>query len=143
MHARQIDRIRDSFVLVLFDPDRAAKLFYDRLFELEPETRTLFSRDMEEQGRTLIRTLAIVVTGLSRLDAMIPTLSDLAIRHVRYGVERHHYAAVGVAIIDMLDVVCADDFDADTRASWSEAYRLIADAMIAAAYPPTQDLVGS
>ena len=135
MHPRQIDQIRDSFVHVLFDPERAARLFYGRLFELAPDTRSLFGRDMDEQGRILIRSLATIVTGLARFEAMIPTLRDLAVRHVGYGVEQRHYVTVGIAIVDMLTIVCEDEFDASSRAAWLEAYKLIADTMIAAAYP--------
>ncbi|KQN25865.1 hypothetical protein ASE86_06620 [Sphingomonas sp. Leaf33] len=137
MHARQIEQIRDTFVHVLFDPERAAGVFYGRLFDLAPETRPLFKSDMDEQGRVLIRSLATIITGLSRFDAMVPTLTDLAIRHDGYGVRRDHYAIVGTAIIDMLEVVCPDDFDDSVRAAWIEAYGLIADTMIAAAYPPS------
>lgn len=137
MHSRQIDQIRDTFVHVLFDPERAARLFYGRLFELAPDTRALFQTDMEEQGRILIRSLATIVTGLARFDAMAPTLRDLAIRHVGYGVERRHYVTVGVAIIDMLTIVCEDDFDTASRTAWLEAYKRIADTMIVAAYPPS------
>lgn len=135
MHARQIDQIRDTFVHVLFDPERAARLFYGRLFELSPDTRALFERDMDEQGRVLIRSLATIVTGLARFEAMVPMLNDLAIRHVGYGVKRRHYATVGIAIIEMLTAVCKDDFDASSRAAWLEAYKQIADTMIAVAYP--------
>ncbi len=135
MHSRQIDQVRDTFVHVLFDPERAARLFYGRLFDLAPDTRALFGNEMDEQGRILIRSLATIVTGLARFDAMAPALADLARRHVEYGVERRHYITVGVAIIDMLTIVCEDDFDASSRAAWLEAYELIADTMIAAAYP--------
>ncbi len=135
MHAHQIDQIRDCFVHVVFDPERAARLFYGRLFELAPETRPLFQRDMDEQGRMLISALATIVTGLDRFESMVPTLQALAIRHVGYGVERRHYAPVGVAMVEMMAAVCEPGFDGTNRAAWVETYTLIADTMIAAAYP--------
>ena len=138
MHARQIELIRDSFVHVLFDPDRAGDVFYRRLFELSPDTRALFKSNMDEQARVLIRSIATIVTGLARFDTMVPTLNDLARRHVEYGATPQHYTAVGVAMIDMLETVCPD-FSALDRETWQEAYALIADTMIAAAYQTRGD----
>lgn len=134
MHPGQINQIRDCFVHVLFDPERASRLFYGELFALAPETRALFTRDMDAQGRILIQSLATIVTGLERFDAMAPGLCALAIRHVGYGVEQRHYAIVGVALIDMLTTVCNGGFDPATRGAWTEAYALVADTMMAAAY---------
>ncbi|MES2338937.1 MAG: globin domain-containing protein [Pseudomonadota bacterium] len=134
MDSLRIERVRDSFVHVLFDPDRASRLFYDRLFELAPATRDLFTHDIAVQGRVLIESIATIVTGLARFDAMRPTLAALAIRHAGYGVTPDHYPIVGQALLDMMERVCGD-FDMDTRKAWADAYTLISDAMIAAAYP--------
>ena len=72
VNPRQIDQIRDSFIHVLFEPERASRQFYDRLFALAPEIRALFTRDMETQGRILIQSLSTIVTGLARFDAIGP-----------------------------------------------------------------------
>ena len=102
MDANQVNLIRDSFVQILLDSDAAARLFYDRLFELAPDTCPLFRNDMAEQGRHLIGALAKIVTGLSSLDVMLPGLCKLAARHVDYGVEDRHYAVAGNALLHMV-----------------------------------------
>lgn len=132
MDANQIDLVRDSFVQILLDADAAARLFYDRLFDLAPDTRPLFRNDMVEQGRHLIGALAKIVTGLSRLDAMLPVLCKLAERHVDYGVEDRHYAAVGDALVTMVTIHGGAAIDDATVQAWKTAYALIADVMIAA-----------
>lgn len=40
--------VRDSFAKVVPIAPRAAALFYDRLFELDPSLRPLFQGDMRE-----------------------------------------------------------------------------------------------
>ena len=58
---RQVELIQDSFVHVVPISDVAAKIFYDRLFELRPEFRRMFPSDMEMQRGKLMTTLAAVV----------------------------------------------------------------------------------
>jgi len=132
MDANQVNLIRDSFVQILLDSDAAARLFYDRLFELAPDTRPLFQNDMAEQGRHLISALAKIVTGLSSLDVMLPGLCKLAERHVDYGVEDRHYAVAGNALLHMVTAHGGLAIDSVTVQAWKTAYALLADVMIAA-----------
>ena len=132
MDANQVNLIRDSFVQILLDSDAAARLFYNRLFELAPDTRPLFQNDMAEQGRHLISALAKIVTGLSSLDVMLPGLCKLAERHVDYGVEDRHYADAGNALLHMVTAHGGLAIDSVTVQAWKTAYALLTDVMIAA-----------
>jgi hemoglobin-like flavoprotein len=85
MRQEQVELIRASFEVILRAGDQASHLFYDRLFELAPETRRRFKNDMAEQGRVLIAALARIVTGLSHQQDVLPALQKLAVRHVAYG----------------------------------------------------------
>jgi len=61
---RQQTLIRESWAQVAPIADTAATIFYDRLFELDPSLRKLFSRtDMAGQRRDLMQTLALRVTA--------------------------------------------------------------------------------
>ena len=45
-----------------------ARLFYDRLFELDPSLRSLFEHsDMAEQGKKLTQMITVAVKSLDRL----------------------------------------------------------------------------
>lgn len=132
--ARQIELVQDSFELVLPITRQAAEEFYRRLFLIAPHTRALFKHDMVEQGSKLFLTLAAVVDALDRLEDILPTASALAVRHVAYGVQPPDYAAVGVALIEMLVATLGHRFDAETEAAWISAYELLSGAMIQAAY---------
>jgi hypothetical protein len=85
MTPAQIELIQQSFARLAPISDKAAALFYDRLFETAPEVKPLFRGDMTKQGRKLMATLALVVNGLNKLDAILPAASVLAKRHVGYG----------------------------------------------------------
>jgi nitric oxide dioxygenase len=66
--AEQIGLIRNSFAAVVPIRAAVAAMFYARLFEIAPEVRRLFPRDLSAQGAKLMAALAFVVARLDRLD---------------------------------------------------------------------------
>ena len=50
---------------------------------------------MRDQGKKLMAMLATVVQGLNDLDALMPAIRALAVRHNDYKVEPAHYDHVG------------------------------------------------
>src|SRR4051812_49953514 len=118
MTPNQIQLVQSSFAKVAPIAEQAAALFYARLFELAPEVRTMFKGDMIEQGRKLIAMLSTVVSGLNRVENIVPVAQQLAVRHVGYGVQTVHYTVVGTALIDTLAKGLGDAFTPDTRLAW-------------------------
>ncbi|RWM19602.1 MAG: hemin receptor [Mesorhizobium sp.] len=130
----QIKLVQDSFREVVPIKTAAAALFYEKLFAIDGSLKALFSEtDMGKQGSKLMAALGFVVHGLSRAETILPTVQDLARRHVGYGVEEHHYPIVGQALIETLDAGLGPAFTADVREAWEAAYGLLAGVMIAAA----------
>lgn len=80
----------------------AARLFYDKLFELDPGTRPLFTSDMKEQGRKLMQMITAAVQGLDDLDQTLPAVRGLGRRHADYGVQDEHYDTVDAALLRTL-----------------------------------------
>jgi nitric oxide dioxygenase len=141
VNARQIQIVKTTWQQVLPIRAAAADLFYGRLFELAPEVRPMFKRDIHAQGAMLMATLAAVVDHLEHLDAVLPTAQALARRHVDYGVRAEHYPVVGQALLWTLEQGLGQAFTASVREAWAAAYTILADAMTRAAYPcdtPTQ-----
>ena len=60
MTPQQVDLVQSSFAKVAPIAETAAGLFYNRLFEIAPQTKSLFHVDMAEQGRKLMTTLGVV-----------------------------------------------------------------------------------
>jgi hemoglobin-like flavoprotein len=135
MTPQQVEQVQASFAKVAPIADQAAALFYRRLFETAPEVRPLFPGDMAVQQQKLMTALASVVAGLGEIEAISPIVSDLAVRHVAYGVRPEHYAAVGAALVWTLEQGLGAEFTAPVRAAWTAAYAGLSEMMIAAAYP--------
>lgn len=135
MDTHRIALLRDSFDRVLPIAGPAAALFYQRLMEIDPSTRPLFAEtDMAAQGTKLMQALAMAVASLERPDVLVPKLRDMARRHVEYGVERHHYASVGAALLWTLGQGMGAAFTPEIEDAWSEAFAVLADVMTDAAY---------
>jgi hemoglobin-like flavoprotein len=134
MTPKQVAQVQQSFAMVAPVADEAAALFYGRLFEIAPQLRPLFRGDMAEQGRKLMATLAVVVNGLTRLEAILPAASALARRHVDYGVRPDHYRPVGLALIWTLERSLGSQWTPDLAAAWTAAYTTLSDYMIDEAY---------
>lgn len=130
----QIQLVQASFAKVVPISDKAAELFYGRLFEIAPDIKPLFTSDITQQGRKLMTTLGVVVNGLSDFDAVLPAARTLAVRHVDYGVAPSHYPPVGAVLIWTLEQGLGDAFDDAARTAWSEAYAVLSSVMIEAAY---------
>src|ERR1700749_3132123 len=102
--------------------DQAAILFYDRLFEIAPQVKSMFPADMTEQRRKLMTMLATVVGGLGNLSSILPAASALAKRHVAYGAKAEHYPVVGAALLWTLEKGLGDGWTPDVAAAWTAAY---------------------
>lgn len=114
------------------DAELLATRFYDRLFEIDPTTKPLFTHDMGEQRMKLVQTIAVVVHALDDLQTIVPAIQALGRRHVAYGVTAKHWESVGNALLWALEDAFGDAFTADVRDAWAAAYGLIAQTALAA-----------
>jgi nitric oxide dioxygenase len=130
----QIKLVQESFSKVAPISDQAAVLFYDRLFEVAPQVRALFPDEMSEQRKKLMATLAVVVNGLTNLEAVLPAASALAKRHVGYGAKPEHYPVVGGALLWTLEKGLGDAWTPELAEAWAAAYGTLSGFMIAEAY---------
>ena len=138
MNAAQIKLVQDSFAKVAPISAQAAVLFYDRLFEVAPGVKAMFPADMTEQRKKLMATLAVVVGGLSNLEAVLPAASALAKRHVSYGAKPEHYPVVGGALLWTLEKGLGDAWTPEVAAAWTAAYGTLSGYMISEAYGSAQ-----
>ena len=134
MTPNQVELVQKSFSRVAPISDKAAALFYGRLFEIAPEVKPFFRGDMAEQGRKLMATLAVVVNGLTHLETILPAASALAKRHVGYGVKASHYAPVGAALLWTLEQGLGPAWTPELAVAWTAAYTTLSGFMIGEAY---------
>jgi hemoglobin-like flavoprotein len=133
MTPAQIKLVQQSFAKVAPTADKAAELFYGRLFEIAPQVRKLFPDDLTEQRKKLMATLTIVVNGLDNMDSILPAAAALAKRHVAYGAQAAHYSVVGDALLWTLEKGLDRSWTPDVAAAWTSAYAALSGFMINAA----------
>jgi nitric oxide dioxygenase len=138
MTPEQVTLVQQSFAKVAPISEQAAELFYGRLFEVAPGVRAIFPDDMTEQRKKLMATLAVVVGGLTNLEAVLPAASALAKRHVNYGAKPGHYPVVGGALLWTLEKGLGDAWTPETAAAWTAAYGTLSNYMISEAYGSAQ-----
>lgn len=125
--------VQASWAKVAPISEDAARLFYAKLFELDPEVRPLFKADLKSQGEKLMKMLGMAVNGLNNLDRLVPVVQDLGKRHKNYGVVPQHYDTVAAALLDTLEKGLGDEFTPETKEAWTAVYTVLSATMIAAA----------
>ena len=130
MRTSQVTLVQESWEQVLPIADTAAQLFYQRLFELDPSLRRLFTQtDMVEQRKKLMKMITVAVRGLTRLDELVPAVEALGNRHAGYGVTDAHYGTVAAALLWTLEQGLGESFTPKVRAAWMETYTILATVM--------------
>lgn len=137
MTPQQVEMVQGSWKKVLPIADTAAELFYGKLFSLDPSLKPLFRGDMKEQGRKLMSMIGTAVNGLTRLDAIVPAVQALGVRHAGYGVKPAHYGTVATALLWTLEQGLGDAFTPEVKQAWVETYTVLAKTMQDAAATAT------
>ena len=132
MNTQQIELVQASFEKVRPIADQAAETFYQRLFEIAPQYRSLFKNNIKKQGAMLMSTLGLAVGSLNNLEAILPAVQSLGRRHAGYGVTAEHYQPVAEAFLWTLDYYLGEAFTPELKDAWVEAYTILAGAMIEA-----------
>lgn len=133
MTPEQAVLVKNSWAQVTPIADKAAELFYGKLFELDPSLRPLFKGDMTEQGRKLMTMISTAVNGLDKLNAIVPAVEQLGERHAGYGVKDKDYDTVGAALLWTLGAGLGDEFTPEVKQAWTVTYGVLANAMKSAA----------
>src|SRR3972149_578482 len=133
MTPKQIQLVQNSWKQVVPISDKAAELFYGRLFQLEPSYRRLFTSDQQEQGRKLMQMITVAVNGLPKLDTIVPAVEDLGRRHLDYNVTEEMYDTVGEALLWTLKQGLGPAFASDIPHSGSRNSSRIFPIMASAA----------
>src|SRR5580658_1394935 len=97
MTPEQVKIVRLTFAQAMNRKIEVGMIFYERLFAIAPDTKVLFSGDIEQQSRKLMDTLALAIGNLRDTPALVSMLETLAQRHVAYNVRDEHYDKVGEA----------------------------------------------
>lgn len=133
MTPEQAVLVKNSWAMVTPIANKAAELFYGKLFELDPSLKGLFTGNMTEQGRKLMTMINTAVNSLDKLEAIVPAVEQLGTRHIAYGVRDKDYDTVGAALIWTLSTGLGDAFTPTVKDAWTTVYGVLASAMKTAA----------
>ncbi|WP_305786962.1 globin domain-containing protein [Symbioplanes lichenis] len=116
-----------------------AEAFYRHLFELVPETRSMFPPDMTAQNEKLCRALLDGIRALTEPDRyahdMERMLGMLGAHHARYyGVQPEHYPYVGHALVRAVRDLTGD-WSVATSSAWIWVYDWMSAHMLGDAAP--------
>lgn len=134
MTHRQINLIKSSWKMVsAIDAVTVGSLFYNRLFEIAPEVKPMFTTPVPEQSKKLLAMLSYIIHKLDKLEDIVQEVNKLAERHTTYGVKKEHYEKVGQALLWTLEQGLGDNWNEELKEAWTTCYITLADAMIGAA----------
>lgn len=139
MTTDQLNLVQQTFSSVAALPaETVGDLFYNRLFTIAPDVRPLFARTSQpEQSRKLLMMLGYIISRLDSLETILNDVSQLARRHVRYGVKDYHYTLVGEALLWTLEQGLGTAWTIPVQEAWTACYTLLATTMVESAYQPT------
>lgn len=130
MTPEQVTMVQESWEKCVPIADTAADLFYGKLFELDPELRSLFPEEMADQKKKLMQMITTAVRGLNDLDALVPAVQALGKRHVGYKVTAPMYDTVGAALLDTLEKGLGEAWNEELKEAWTLTYGTLAKVMI-------------
>src|SRR3954447_16997848 len=117
--------LRESVALLPRENSGPANEFYRRLFELAPEVRPMFVREIGLQAQKFSEMLAWVIANLDRPAELTSQVRALGARHGGYGVTIDQYAPIGSALMWMFQHTLGDRFTPEMEEAWLEFYAFI------------------
>lgn len=129
MTPTQKSLVQQTFLSVVPIADKAAALFYGRLFDVDPSLRPLFKTDLTEQGRKLMQMIGYCVSKLDALEELLPAVRQLGGKHAGYGVRENDYETVGGALLWTLERGLGSAFTPEVKDAWATAYGVLAATM--------------
>jgi nitric oxide dioxygenase len=127
---REILSIKVSWTHIVMFEQEIGIQFYQRLFEINPKLKHLFSISIEKQAKKIMDTLTFIVKCLQNTENFDHNIDELARKHDQYHVQAIHYEQVGRALIDTLKNVLEHNWTIDMEIAWVKLYIIISDKML-------------
>jgi hemoglobin-like flavoprotein len=138
MTPAQLRIVRASFARIEPVLPQLGRSFYQRLFVIAPELRSLFDEDMAAQEAKFMRVVGELVNlhlrSLLSLPAVggrasIPALVQLGRNHAAIGIRPEHFDWMRIALLDGLRGELGESFTHDMEGAWMAAFDVLTRAM--------------
>lgn len=97
-------------------------IFYNRLFDIHPACRHLFTRSMPIQGKFLVKMITMALSQASNPERFQSIMEDLALNHCELGVRAIEYGIVGDVLFYSLHTVLGSAYTAASETAWRRIY---------------------
>jgi hemoglobin-like flavoprotein len=114
--------ISESFALALPVKARLAVRVYERFFELEPQTRHMFSADLAGQRAKIMQALSYTVRAMGSDADLIRLAEGLARSHARFHISDTQLRHMAKAILGAFSDCLGDAFTSEMQGSWQAAF---------------------
>jgi hemoglobin-like flavoprotein len=121
--------VQASWQKTEFVQDVAAELFYTRLCELDPELRERFGVDARARAQRFASFLDATVRGLDRMDALLPIVRALGIKHPAFAADDRQQAHVAHALLWALEKALRSEFTPQVKSAWISTYGVLSQTM--------------
>ena len=127
---RQKTLIVESFTQ--FEPivEYSAKVFFDRLAEVDPGLGAQLSGDSNVHSDKLATVLQIAVISVRNLDALVPMLRLLGSEYRSYGARPEYYETFGDVLLWTLEQGLGEAYTEEINEAWATLYGIIAEMMM-------------
>jgi hemoglobin-like flavoprotein len=122
--------IKESFAYISSQNINIGKRFYTNLFQLNPDLKSLFHSNLEEQEQKLAQMLNTIVLSLDNAAALNKTLKDLGTKHFSYGVKEGDFSFVGTSLIKTLKLALEEKWTSDIEIAWKSVFSEITKKML-------------
>lgn len=136
MSGERLAALRAAYAAASADRELFARVFYRRLFALDPALPALFGSDMRAQGEKLVTMLDQVIGAADAPNRLRAEIEDLGRRHAEYGVRPGHYALVGATLAGTFAEILDDDCDEHAMRGLVVLYGAVSAAMLEGAARP-------
>ena len=123
--------IRMSVDRLAEDSEGMESDFFSQLFRRDPVLTSMMQARVAHNGDHLVGMLSSMVNGLEDGDTLLHLAGALGRPDLTRGIQPRHYIAVGQALIDTLALRLGERFTEPMRMAWTEAYVMLAEAVMA------------
>lgn len=122
--------IEGSFDLTKREGEALMQEVYQRFFEAQPDTRTLFADNLDQQYCRMFQTLSLAISSLHSFHSMTPSIRALGSFHAAKGVTLEQYPLWTDAFCGALAHAKGKDWSPEREAAWRSLLDLVAATMI-------------
>ncbi len=132
----EAEYLQESFTALSSEGEAIAKRFYERLFDIYPETHKLFEGvSVSGQEKKLLASLVLLVQNIQKPDVLNEYLTGLGARHMHYGVVAEDFPKVAENLLAVLEEFAGELWTTEVSVAWENTLNNVAKIMLDAYEP--------